>query len=157
MITIKDINKAIVTQVKSRLLYTNYKSVEFQSTDIKEGITRPSFYIEFGDIKTGLFNAFNIERNVEIRLYYFPSDRTNNKIELLEMQMNLELIFLRYLMVNEGFFFDIEELDFDITADGVLITTFNLHSVEELPSEDENTELMEELIINDNLIDDFNI
>lgn len=68
--------------------------MKFSTTDIKEKVVRPSLYIEFADNKTGAFNICNKERTLSTKIYYFPKDKYQFKIELLEMQSYLENIFL---------------------------------------------------------------
>lgn len=147
MLTIEEINAAIVNQVTNGLKDTEFKEIDFQSTDIKEGFNRPCFYVEFPDNKTGLWNKFNKERTLETKIYYFPRDANKYKLELMEMQSYLEDIFLRYLQVTDTFYFFVDELDFDTTPDGVLMTTFQLYSIEELPDE-ETGELMGDIVVN---------
>lgn len=157
IITLKDINTAIVSQIKEGLSNTTYSTVDFASTDIKEIVVRPSFYIEFADNKTGRFNNSNKERTLNTKVYYFPTDKYKYKIELMEVQGYLEDIFLEYLKVTDDFYIDINEIDFDITS-GVLICTISLYTIEDISNEpftntpqdtvNDNTENIEELEIN---------
>jgi hypothetical protein len=157
MITLKDINTAIVNQVTNGLANTAYNTLKFSSTDIKEQVTRPSFFLEFDSNKTGSFNANNKERTLSAKIYYFPSDVSKYKIENMEIQGYLEDIFLKYLVINDTFYININELDFSIIT-GILICTMELYTLEDISDEvfadtvqstaNDNTENMEDLEIN---------
>ena len=149
MVTLEDINKFIVKQVKQGLINTTYNVVGFSSTDIKEEIIRPCFYIEFFKNKVGKFNASNKERKLTTKLYYFALSPNKYKIELMEIQDLLEGIFLEGLRVNDTFIIPINDgIEFDIDkANGFLIATFDLYTIEEIP-EDENIPYMDDLQIN---------
>ena len=147
-----------MAQVKNGLINSElYKDTGFASTDIKESITRPSFYIEFEDNKTGSFNSNSKERTTNIKIYYFPKDRIKYKLELMDIQDYLENIFLKYVKINDGFYVNVNELDFDI-VDGVLICSLELYILEDISEEifadtvqskeNENNELMEDIEIN---------
>lgn len=138
MVTLEDINIAIVNQVKQGSINSSYSSVEFSSTDIKEEIIRPCFYVEFFKNKTGKFNANNKERKLTTKIYYFAADSTKYKLELMEIQDLLENIFLEGLKVNDNFIIPINDgIEFDIDKqNGFLITTFDLYTIEEIPSDD---------------------
>lgn len=156
MITLKDISNAIISQVANGLVNTPYSTVKFSSTDIKEKVERPSFFLEFDSNKTGLFNATNKERTLSAKIYYFAPDISEYKVENIEVQGYLEDIFLKYLSVNETFYIDITELDFN-SSGGVLVCTMELYTIEDISDEvfadtvqstvNDNTENMEELEI----------
>lgn len=146
MITLKDINKAIVTQVKEGLRDTPYVNVGFSSTDIEKSIIRPSFYVEFLSNKTGRFNANNKERTLHIQLFYFPTMHIKNKMEILEVEGLLEDVFIDSLKINDNFIIPINEVDFDIT-DGTLIANIELYTIEEIEDTD-TIPLMDTLDIN---------
>lgn len=147
---LKDINKAVVIQVTEALKDTVFKDVKFSSTDITENITRPSFYIDFQNNKTGLMNAFNKERNIELKLFYFAKTRENNKLELMDIQEQLENIFIKYIKVNEDFYIPITNILFDVAKDqGCLVATIELYTLELLPEDNTSGsgEMLEELEI----------
>lgn len=145
MISLKDINKAIINQVTNYLINDiKYKNIDFASTDIIENIKRPSFYINFNDNKTNLLLASSKERTVQVQLFYFVKDIIKSKIELLEMQEILENIFFKHIKVNDSFYIPITECIFDINKkDGYLILNLELYTLEEIP--EANGEMMEEL------------
>lgn len=144
IVTLKDINLAIVTQVTEALGATIYKDVKFSSTDIVEEIIRPCFYIDFLKNKTNLMLQNAKERNLELQLFYFAKNRTKSKIEVLEMQDLLSEIFITSLKVTEDFYISVHGCEFDVNKkDGYLILNLDLYVLEEL--EEEGTELLEEL------------
>lgn len=138
------------------MVNTAYNNVDFASTDIREGITRPSFFVEFNNNTTGLFNQNNKERTVTAKIYYFPIEKQKNKIELLEVQDYLSNIFLKYLKINDNFWINLDTVEFEI-VDGVLITSLDIYTVEDISEElftdtvhskeNENNENMENIEI----------
>jgi hypothetical protein len=156
MITLKDISNAIITQVTNGLVGTLYSAISFAMTDIKEKVTRPSFFLEFDSNKAGRFNAVCKERTLSAKIYYFASDISVYKEEIIAVQGYLEDIFLEYLAVNDSFIIDIAELDFTVNG-GALICTMELYTIEDISDEpfpgtvqstaNDNTEDMEELDI----------
>lgn len=152
MVTLEDINIAIVNQMTQGLINSSYSAVEFSSTDIKEEIIRPCFYVEFFKNKTGKFNANNKERKLTTKLYYFAADPTKYKLELMEIQDLLEGIFLEGLKVNDNFIINIDNgIEFDIDKqNGFLIATFDLYTIEEIPTNDDNIQYIDTLYM-DNL------
>lgn len=147
MIYLKDINKAIVTQVTEFLANNEkYGNIPFSSTDIVEEIKRPCFYVDFLDNKTNLVLASSKERNIKVQLFYYPKDILKSKLELLEMQELLENIFLKHLKIDEEFFINIKSCNFNVNKkDGYLILNLELYTLEEVPEED--GDMMEELSI----------
>lgn len=141
MISSEDIIKAINDKIED-----NFPGVDKQSTDIKEGFERPCFYVQIDDNKANKLNPSSKEKTLTIRIYYFPKDRYENRIELLEKQDTLENMFFDGLQVNENFY--IPSLDNELTfttVDGVLQLSFDLYYVQLL--DDEYGELLEELEI----------
>ncbi len=145
MVSLVDIVKAIDDKIKD-----NFLGIEIQSTDIKEGFERPCFYVQVDDNRANKLNPNSKEKTLTIRIYYFPKDRYENRIELLEIQDILENMFFDGLQVNENFY--ISTLDNDLTftvVDGVLQLSFDLYYVQLLDEED--AEPLEELEVNNRL------
>jgi len=121
-----------------------YPDIEIQSKDIEEGFARPCFYV---DLRTGHFSKIAPEfktRRLSITIYYFASSRYDHSIENLEVQENLENIFLGKLVVGENQY-SVPEVS-SIVNDGVLQVSFDLEVNQFI--EDTSTdsgELMEEL------------
>ncbi|WP_341478296.1 phage tail terminator family protein [Clostridium botulinum] len=145
MVTLKEINKAIVQQVKEGLKDTAYKDIQFSSTDIREKITRPSFYVDFTENKTSLLNGEASQRNFDVRLFYFVKNQASNKIELLEMQDLLSLIFQNGIKVYDDYYIAVNECEFDSRGEeGLLITTLSdLYSLSEMEQTGEPLEELE--------------
>lgn len=142
MIGLKDIIKSINDKIEA-----DFSNIEIQSTDIKEGFLRPCFYVEIDNNKANKLNPSSKEKTLTVRIYYFPTDRYENRIELLETQDNLENMFFEGLQVNQDFFIPTldNELNFT-TTDGVLQLSFDLYYVQLL--DEEYAEPLEELVIN---------
>ncbi|WP_420795924.1 phage tail terminator family protein [Clostridium botulinum] len=144
MVTLKEINKAIVQQVKEGLKDTSYKDIQFSSTDIREKITRPSFYVDFQENKTSLLNGEAEQRNFDVRLFYFAKSREQNKIELLEIQDLLSEIFQTGIKVSDDYYISVLECEFDSRGEeGLLIASLmDLYSLSE---KEQTGEPLEEL------------
>ncbi|WP_341480373.1 phage tail terminator family protein [Clostridium botulinum] len=144
MVTLKEINKAIVKQVTEGLKSTDYKDIPFVSTDIREKVIRPSFYVDFTENKTSLLNGEAEQRNFDVRLFYFAQNREQNKIEMLEIQDLLSLIFQTGIKVSEDYYISVFECEFDSRGEeGLLITTLaDLYSLSE---KEQTGEPLEEL------------
>lgn len=134
-----DIHKSIVTRIKSK-----FPKAVF-STDIEKAITRPSFFIDFDNIKSSDFMNEALDKNITVRIYYFSTTIDENKIELLKMKDDLIELFLEnnLITVNENIKFEIEELDLSV-VDKVLHCYFDIR-ISENYNRIDNTPLMEEL------------
>ena len=120
MIKYSDIHKAIVRDIK-----TKYGDITF-STDIEEGITRPSFFIELDNAVTNDFMREAMDSEVTCRIYYFPTTIDNNRIEIYQVMDNLNELFQGTLLeVNEELKIEIETIDFSV-VDKVLHCYFDL-------------------------------
>lgn len=137
MITLKDIKKAI-----NNLISDNF-TAEITSRDINEGFDRPSFFVEFDNIKKSLAGEEQIQRELTVRIYYFPSSRYQYSIEILDIQEKLEEIFSAKLSVSDRFL-NIDEVE-SIVTDGILQFYFDIRYEEGIEITD--TELMENLYI----------
>ncbi|HID0817766.1 TPA: phage tail terminator family protein [Clostridium botulinum] len=137
-------NKAIVQQVKEGLKDTDYKDIQFSSTDIREKITRPSFYVDFQENKTSLLNGEASQREFDVRLFYFAQNREQNKIELLEIQDLLSEIFQSGIKITEDYYIPVFQCEFDSRGEeGLLITTLaDLYAMSE---KEQTGEPLEEL------------
>lgn len=117
MITYKDIKIA----VNDKLL-SNFK-IEVNSRDVSEGFIRPSFFIGLDNpIRSGDKNQ--VHKSMTIQIYYFPTDRYEYSIEVMDVQEQLENIFDLKLKVLDRFF-NIQEAESTIT-DGVLSFSFDI-------------------------------
>jgi len=163
MITLKEINKAITNTIKAALINTEFEGVEIIPEDTKEAlkketdgsvinVTRPSIKVTFDNGQSAKFNSQLKERTLPVRVYFFAKDRYKSKLDNLAMQDLLENAFLEDVKVTDTFYMPItsEEGVQSSTTDGVLQSTFDLYSLEEI-YDDSNLENIEELNFNLNL------
>lgn len=120
MIKYSDIHKAIVRKIKSKFGYITF------STDIEEGIKRPSFFIELNSITTNDFMREAMDSEITCRIYYFSEKTSDNRIELYNIQNGLNELFQgKVLEVGGGLNIEIDTLEFSI-VDKVLHCYFDL-------------------------------
>ena len=120
MIKYSDIHRAIVREIKSK-----YGNITF-STDVEEGITRPSFFVELDNITTNDFMREAMDQEVTCRIYYFSEKTSDNRIELYNIQNGLNELFQgKVLEVGGGLNIEIDTLEFSI-VDKVLHCYFDL-------------------------------
>ncbi|MFD1957321.1 DUF6838 family protein [Paenibacillus thailandensis] len=139
MITLKQIMTAINDKLEEIL-----PNIDVQSTDIKEGFSRPSLYVDFERTNTIQFMTRGKERTISVTIYYFPRDRYDHQLELLEVQDILEGAFRGYFAITDYFGVQINEID-STEVDGVLQSRFDIHSIEIADSDDGNKPFMEHL------------
>ncbi|QEK12581.1 hypothetical protein FQB35_09720 [Crassaminicella thermophila] len=141
MLTYMDIKKAINDKLK-----TQFTNIKIESNNIQEGIKRPSFFVQLDNIDTKNFMTVGRDRNLTVRIYYFPSDRYKNEIELLNIKDDLETLFLYdgVLDVN-GYLADIDNIELDVVdnkgQDKVLHCYFDLKFYENWNKTDEHEEM----------------
>ena len=116
MITYKDIRFAINQQLKK----TN---IEITSRDVTEGFNRPSFFVQL-DNNVRSADENQVHKSMTVQIYYFPTDRYEYSIEVLDMQETLEGLFDLKLAVKDRFF-NVDEILMDV-VDGVLSCSFDL-------------------------------
>lgn len=147
MVKYTDIHKAIVDKLKSK-----FAGVEITSNDVSEGFSRPSFFISFDNMKASDFMGEALDRELTIRIYYFSKDRDKNKIELLNMQDELNELFLQdnIVQVDANTKIEIEELEFDV-VDKVLHCYFDIKLSEDYERID-SLPNMEELHVDNKII-----
>lgn len=141
IISLVNINKAIADRIK-----TTFSDTVF-SSDVKEGITRPSFFISFDNIKSSDFMNTAIDTDFLVRIYYFPSKK-DNKIELLNTLESLNILFIQdnIIKVNDDFSIEIwDDIEVEF-ADGVLNYYIPMMISRDYNRTD-SVELMEELEI----------
>jgi hypothetical protein len=117
MITLKDIKTAVVSKLNANF------TQEVQSSDVKEGFSRPSFFVEL-DNATSSSTEEQKHRGLTVRIYYFPSDKNKNSIEILDTQEALENAFDLKLPVLDRKL-TINETE-SVTTDGVLTFSFDI-------------------------------
>lgn len=116
MITYKDIKKSINDKLINEFGY------EINSNDVKEGFSRPSFFVDFDNINRSSTEE-QVMRSLTVRIYFFPSDRYNYSLEVLDVSERLENLFELKLSVLDRKF-TVSEVNSDVT-DGVLNFNFS--------------------------------
>lgn len=116
MITYKDIRIAINNQ----LIKT---SIDINSRDVTEGFNRPSFFVQLDNARR-FATEIQVQREISVYIYYFPTDRYEYDLENLEMQEVLEGLFNMKLAVKDRLF-NIDNFSTN-TTDGVLYCRFDL-------------------------------
>ena len=79
------------------------------------------------------------------RWYFYAKNKDKPKIENLKMREIIENVFLEDLKISDTFYIPIDNVESDI-ADGVLICSIDLETLEIIP-DNEEYEPMEELDI----------
>lgn len=116
MITYKDLRTAINLKLKNL-------GIEINSSDVSEGFNRPSFFVQFdNNIRSADENQ--VHKSLSVQIYYFPTDRYEYSIEVLEMQESLEELFdLKLPVINRQL--TINDVT-TILTDGVLNCSFDI-------------------------------
>ncbi len=122
MVTYSEIVKAINTKIK-----TEFADIVIQSKDNEEGLIRPSFRTNLDGIKITNFMNVSKDREMTVRIYYFPRNKDKYRMELLSVQDQLENQFLddNTIVTENGFVIEIYESEFDV-VDGVLHFYFDI-------------------------------
>lgn len=129
--------------VFSNFLKTNFKN-KVSSQDITENFTRETFYIKFDNIISNDYMQKFLEKDITIRIVYFPKNDTDNIIELLEKQDELIKVFAQtnVIKLKDGVYANITEYNTSI-IDKTLHFDFEAYVFEEY---DEIThEVMQEI------------
>ena len=132
MITLLEINKAINEKIKHALADSEFSSVPIIASDLSEPIVRPSIKVFLEDGNTGKFNSCMKERTLTVRVYFFATDLKKYKIENTKVQDLIENEFLTPIKVTDTFYIDVDEVEAN-TSDTVLICSFNIETLEDIP------------------------
>lgn len=116
MITLKDIRIAINWQLDKT-------GIEINSRDVREGFNTPSFFVQFNNVNRSGTES-QVKRDLIVSIYYFPTDRYEYAIEVLDMQEKLGNLFDLKLRVKDRFL-NVEEFQ-TFFNDGVLNATFDI-------------------------------
>jgi hypothetical protein len=117
MITYKDIKKAVNTKLSQEF------GIEINSRDVQEGFNRPSFFVQLENtVRSG--DESQVHKALTVRIYYFPTDRYDYSIEVLDVQEQLENVFDLKLSVQDRHF-NIDEAS-SLVTDGVLNFSFDI-------------------------------
>ena len=132
MITLLEINKAVNEKIKHALADSEFSSVPIIASDLSEPIVRPSLKVFLEDGTTGKFNSCMKERTLTVRVYFFATDLKKYKIENTKVQDLIENEFLTPIKVTDTFYIDVDEVESTI-SDTVLICSFNIETLEDIP------------------------
>ena len=145
MITYAQIVKAVNNKLK-----TQFPVIKIQDVDETEGLIRPSFRTNIDQIKHSNFMNVAKDREMTIRIYYFPSDKDKNRSEILGIQDQLEDLFLNdnTIVTDNGVIIEIYESEFDV-VDKVLHFYFDIQLSENFDRSDD-TDNMEILNYTEN-------
>ena len=132
MITLLEINKAVNEKIKHALADSEFSSVPIIASDLSEPIVRPSLKVFLEDGTTGKFNSCMKERTLTVRVYFFATDLKKYKIENTKVQDLIENEFLTPIKVTDTFYIDVDEVEAN-TSDTVLICSFNIETLEDIP------------------------
>lgn len=138
MTTLKEVKIAI-----NALIDSNFVDIPIQSTDITEGFTRPSFFVEFDNVAQDVrLNC--IIKNLMVRIYYFPTSKNDYSLEVLQIQEKLQEIFGLNIKIGEKVITIDETTAF--VVDAVLEFEFELQIIDDA-RQLETGDLMQEIII----------
>lgn len=150
MISLNDINKNIVNQLRGALTGTPYENVPIPASDLSE-IERPSLKVTLDVGKLENINANFKGRALTIRIYFFATDLKRYKIDNLNVQEIIEDSFIKGIWIND-FFISINDINSQV-VDTVLQVDFDLainsYDIDEATT-GEGTEFMEDLDFDDN-------
>ena len=138
--TLKEIALAINEQ-----LIRAVPEIPITSKDIREGIERPSFFVDFDPSRVQRNTARMLERTITVTIFFFPTDRYKYKLEMLDVQQRLEDAFNDELVIDS----DTRLYTGEITSqkvDGVLQFSFDIAFTAIEPANDDDIPMMEELI-----------
>lgn len=141
MTSFEQIKTSIVSKLKGCS-----PGIRVQKNDIEEGIERPCFYIDIKNVDiANLMGNFD-EKNIAFDILYFPKDKKNNTLDILERMSELAKGFNenRVIKIDEGYLVEAEKVKL-FEVDKVLHLTFEIDLSEEY--EKEAKELMEDLIL----------
>lgn len=139
MLTLKQIDRAI-----AGILAAHFEDIEIQSNDVQEGFKRPSFFVVLDNIGTDTRQHYLV-RTMTARIYYFPTDRYNYSIEVLEMQDKLNNLFNLNFVVEDRVI-TISETRSQI-VDRVLEFEFDFEYHDFIKPDDDGKDLMQELVL----------
>jgi len=142
MISLLDINKALIKVLKESIMNTEFSDVPIIATDETE-IIRPSLKLNMEAKNLEKVNANWVGRTIETNLYFFAKDLKKYKIDNLKIQDIIESAFIEGLRIKENVYVYINDIEVD-TVDTVLVITFEFDVINELIKIDDS-EYMETL------------
>lgn len=145
MVKYIDIIEAINIKLKSK--FNNI--IITTEGNVKEKITRPSFFVQLDDIKASDFTNEALDREMVIRIFYYPKEPDKNRVENLNVLDQLNDLFINNNLIKINDELTIEVWD-EVEAN--IIEKVVHYYIPLMLSEDynrvENTPFMEELEVN---------
>ncbi|MDY2980192.1 MAG: hypothetical protein SOR81_01080 [Fusobacterium sp.] len=107
-------------------------NVKISSQDITENFNRETFYIKFDNIIPNDYMKKFLEKDITVRIVYFPKNDTDNIIELLERQDELIKVFANsdVIKLKDGVYANINEYN-TVIVDKTLHFDFEAYIFEE--------------------------
>lgn len=151
MSTLLEITNALNDKIKKALEDSEFSQVPIVEGDLSESIIRPSLKVIIDDGYCGKINSCMKEQTLHCRVYFFAGNLENYKTENMKVRNLIQNEFLTPLKINESFTVDIDEVQAE-TSDKVLICSFDIETLEEIPElildDGIEYELMENLNLN---------
>lgn len=140
----------IIKTVLTDQLKTRFPEIAILDTELVEGENRPSFFIEFQEVKDTLQTKNFYCRNILVAINYYPEE--NKNLENLIMVDKLKEIFWPYIQIIDRKITVQEFKAKMLEQNSKLKFTFNLIFEDEVPNQkSEDYELIQEVVINNSL------
>ncbi|GAA0735844.1 hypothetical protein GCM10008906_10080 [Clostridium oceanicum] len=107
--------------------------------------------MELKNNKTSLLNGEAIQREFDIRLFYFAKSKDDSKFELMEMQDILSNIFKDAIKISEDYYIATFKCEFDVKQDEGFLTLM-LRKLYCLEQKEEIGEPLEKIILNEKVV-----
>jgi len=139
MLTLRQIKAAIEDKLEA-----SFPSVTVRRTGVMTNFNRPSFYVRL-DSSVSDNRLYNLIRQVSVDIHYFPTDRYQYTLEMLDTQDLLDATFGLFIVIGDRSI-SLDQNSGDV-IDGVLHFTFSFSYLDDQP-QPEPAELMQELDFN---------
>jgi hypothetical protein len=143
MVTLKELKKAINDVVKAE-----FSTIDIHANDVEEGFERPSFFTDF-DFTYRRDYSGCFMREATVIIYYFPTNRNEYKLEVLEVQDKLENAIRKGFAVGGRHLHIMDDIESEV-IDKVLQVSFELEYYDDTGEASETLPKMEELEYNGN-------
>lgn len=124
-LTMRQIKSAIESQIE-----VSFPGVTVHKTGVMKSFARPSFYVMILSPNSD-DHLYNKKRSISVDIHYFPTERYQHTLELLDVQDTLDTVFgLNLTIVNRVVTLNSQPSD---VADGVLHYPFEFEYWEDQP------------------------
>lgn len=124
-LTLRQIKSAIEDKIEAAFI-----GITVHRTGVQNNFARPSFFVLMGNIGSD-DQLYNRTRSMNIDIHYFPTDRYQHTLELLDVQDTLESTFGLNLAIQDRIVtLNSETAD---VVDGVLHYPFSFSYLEDQP------------------------